>query len=514
MKKFRYFISVIIILCIAILFVAGCSTNHSNLQSETPSADNPMVFGDEDVVDFDEPITIQVLTDYYLPSSAAYGQMEYLIDQFEKSHLNVTVEWIIPPSDQNSKVNAIDWYEDMQQDIAQGNGPDVYLLTTAPAANLIFPDVTKAMREGVFLDLNACYNTDLRLNTNNLNSVVMDAGTVNGVQYTLPLRYDLPVVYTAPEQLSSRSLSDTVFSGSVINMMDTFTWLEDIQLAEAADFTNLKIPDGDYYILDFFSELVNYDTGEVLLSADELAQLLYSHTQLRNTVITSGQEAETFNGDYVAFMNGTHWAEQQQGFWISSIGNAIQTAAMCNVLDCNLETYPLTGVDGRIVAEVSFFGAVDANTEHPQVAYDFLRLFLAEESQWEQNVPENNMNPYMTNFGYCVQTNHSAAPYFQSIQARAARNTGLLFVDDESLSVEERTDRMCRMNMVEITDADVPILQVQIDVARYPLSLLEYELKTAYSNAIADNPKDPDIQSVAERFVQSLEQHMESVTQK
>lgn len=514
MNKYFNVVFAILILCMAFLFIAGCTSNYSNLPPETKASTNPVVFSDEEVVNHDEPVTIQVLTEAYLPSSAAYGQMEYLIDQFEKTHLNVTVEWITPPSGLDNKVDAIDWYENIREDISQDHGPDVYLLSTDPGANMIFPDVAKAMREGVFLDLNAYYNTDLTLDTDNLNSVVMDAGLVNGIQYTLPLRYDLPVVYVVPEQLSSANISGEVFNCGVIDMMDTFSWLEDIRLTKAADFSTARMPHGNYYILNFFPELVDYDTGKVLLSSDDLTQLLHSHTMLCNTILSSIEEVNSFGGGYIDFMNGTHWAEQKQGFWISSIGNAIQTAAMCKALNCNLEMYPLTGADGSIVAEISFYGAIDASTEHPQIAYDFLRLFLTEASQWEQNVPENNFNPYMTNLGYSVRTIDSVEPYFRSLQDRAARNTGLLFVDDESLSVEERTDRMCRMNMVEITDADVPILQVQIDVARYPLSLLEYELKTAYSNAIADNPKDPDIQSVAERFVQSLEQHMESVTQK
>lgn len=40
---------------------------------------------------------------------------------------------------------------------------------------------------------------------------------------------------------------------------------------------------------------------------------------------------------------------------------------------------------GDLIADVTYFGAVGASCRHPELAYEFLRLFLSEDAQWEVN---------------------------------------------------------------------------------------------------------------------------------
>lgn len=48
---------------------------------------------------------------------------------------------------------------------------------------------------------------------------------------------------------------------------------------------------------------------------------------------------------------------------------------------------PLAGIGGEQAAYVTYFGAVGAGCAHPKEAYDFLRLFLTAEAQYESGRP-------------------------------------------------------------------------------------------------------------------------------
>ena len=45
----------------------------------------------------------------------------------------------------------------------------------------------------------------------------------------------------------------------------------------------------------------------------------------------------------------------------------------------------MRALDGDLVANITYYGAVGAGCETPELAYSFLRMFLLEETQWEKN---------------------------------------------------------------------------------------------------------------------------------
>ena len=50
-----------------------------------------------------------------------------------------------------------------------------------------------------------------------------------------------------------------------------------------------------------------------------------------------------------------------------------------------VEAFPLRSVEGQLIASIKTWGAISSNCANSDVAYDFLREFLLEDSQWETN---------------------------------------------------------------------------------------------------------------------------------
>ena len=123
--------------------------------------------------------------------------VEKLIDTFQSDHPELQVELQVIPTyyfqSDKDKRDAV--LQEIRTAMAEGNGPDVFLLPAAQKnGEPLFVDVNLAMRDGVFADISTYYDADTELDKEGLVTAVMDAGMVDGARYVLPLRYDMPVL--------------------------------------------------------------------------------------------------------------------------------------------------------------------------------------------------------------------------------------------------------------------------------------------------------------------------------
>ena len=388
---------------------------------------------------------------------------------------------------------------ELEQLQAEGNYIDVYLLPTtyeSGVKDLYFSDMEQAMRNGRFADIGDYYDMDDSIGKESLNTAVMDAGVVNGFRYALPLRYDFPVAYVATDKMAILGLSPQMFQSGITGMWNDVSQTGSREIA-GYTYSNLKCT-----ALNFFPELMDYDQQEVLLSAADLADFFDSYARhanardyemplLLNELALCGQ----------SFMDGSHWLKSTQCMVVGNLEDALGQAAFAKALNTKLDMYPLTSSDGRLTAEVTFYGAVDAQCPHPALAYQFLREFLREDLQWLFNNTYWGFDTAPT--GFPVRTVDSAARMYQenysALAGKSERFSGL------HLGFHTDAEFLLLLSEILVTDTDIPILQAQIDVARFPLPDLEKQLWQTVQTA---GEPSADTYAIAQEFVEHLEGYL------
>lgn len=498
-----------------------------------------------------EPITLRVLTEQSL-SDGMNDQVEQIAAAFMASHDGVTVEIEFPPEDEEER----DLYlYQLRTEIMAGGGPDIYLMPTGGtryksnnsgrsvhtySVEPLFSDVAQAIQNGIFQDISRYYDEDAALHTEDLNQTVMDAGVYAGQRCVLPLRFQMPVLIANPED-SRLTCSDRL---SLLDLAEQAAASEDVQMAMA-----VQLPDD----LSALSRLLDYDAGQVLISQSEIARYLHLYQQI--TFLRTQPLSEFLERAYCDMMEGNLFAHDMEK-WIASYGfglnyfcNAVNyttfslywrtsgfpffTGNFCYALyDAGISRYlgleshvqPLCTDTGETIAEVTYFGAVGAGCENPELAYEFLREFLTEEAQWDILRPRTdysdadvwNIPPQLQTLGFVenswpVRTRGSTAYLWDTVQYQI--HGGDSFSGMARTENNEESDAIAEAMYYDIflTDEDLPILFTPIDEVRFPITLPEDESMAwalAQLNEEDGTPKDVDIDALAEQLYQNLWWHL------
>lgn len=433
---------------------------------------------------YEDPVTFRVLVDQpFYDRTRVY--LQDFAREFETSHTNVTIDFIT--------------------ELKKDQAPDIYLLSTGIATTTfdsqapLISDVERAMRDGLFLDLSEYYNADAEL-TAGLNDTIMDAGVINDFRFTLPLRFDYPVVTVNPDALRGAGLNTDIFNGGINMLLNELYQLDDTQVAAdlAADLGYM--PHYDFFTC--FPDFTDYSQHEVLLTYTDLLDFMdcyFPYYELRSEGTFSDGTPTLTN----YLFNQATWLQQGNSISISSLEAAIMNAAFAKAEGVDIQMYPLTGTDGRLVAEVARFGAVGVSCKRPDLAYEFLRHFLTKECQWETDLLTHNLELGIPGFeGYSVRTTGSVSTCYQNAFGRAA---ALMNYDAN----DPADTPLNRLAAVVITEEDVPILQREIDIARYPLPEMEFEFGQTFIYALqnpgADDAK-PEV--IADNILMQLETYI------
>ena len=220
-----------------------------------------------------EPAEPQVILRILTESTTVDGMKSQILEMmslFEKEHKNVNLILDVLPQEGLERQKAV---SQIYVDIAEGNGPDIYLMQNGSAVTVssgsyltktaepLFDNVTEHMYKGTFADISAYYNMDEALDKDGLVEGVMDAGVVDDSRYILPLRYSIPVIYADRNALADTVLTDDILNSGIYKILSTVIPLRDTKLSAAVDPVRLH----SRYLFNFFSELVNYKTYKVNL---------------------------------------------------------------------------------------------------------------------------------------------------------------------------------------------------------------------------------------------------------
>ena len=415
---------------------------------------------------------------------------EYLIEEiserFQEEHPGVTVRIDTGPD------TAEEWeqyLEQLQIQIMAGHGPDVILnLSENISTPTYITDVNQFMRNGLCLDLTAYYEQDTELDKAGLVSSVMDAGVVDGARYVLPLRYNIPVIYADVQQLEAVGLRADDLQNGLSSLAEVAPILD--AGAIASDY-------GDWffnlYWMNCLSELIDYDAQQVALDRAELIGFLDDYRKLTFYGIDTVYVPAL--GSYIRD-NNSFWALNGNCIFLGTLDNLAQNLRIAKAAGIDLAVLPLTASDGSVIANVSYYGAIGANTNNPDLAYEFLREFLLEENQWENNLGKSLST--LIDCGWPVLTKNS----WSDLDADLLR-----MLSDETVTDSLARERKARIRSVELVEEDFSILNTEFeDVRFFPATQWNYMMEIERQLNIKTNPDamTVDINALAEEILQEL----------
>ena len=467
----------ILLVCLIIVFfvLSGCSS------TDTPAA-----------LSTTEEVTLWVVTD-----ETTSDGMNHLVnlraEEFAVTYPNVTVKVDILPSEEEERTV---YLEEIREKMEQGIGPDVFLFSTRNVLTLehpkkytylrveqLIPDVEKAMYEGLFADISTYYKADSTLGKDALNKKVMDAGTIGKARYVLPLRYDMPVYYVT-EEFDTYGIDRKIFSKPFGKWMETVIDTGDQRLACGAERNSISV----------HSDLIDYKKNTATISQEELV----SYAQLSRQVQLLVKDEADHRSRPLTYL---YAAFDQESFpvHIASLSDALDAAAIARARGQELSMYAVRTLDGDVLADVDYYGAVGASCQNVGFAYEFLRGFLTEEYQWEnfRQLPASEQDSGLLAQAWPVRYKDAVESLWEKLKYQV-----------ESVSLVPGTSNAVDAILaVELEEADVPVLREKIDIVRFPITMPEeyWQMLVSYDHAADSVPELPDVDALADTVIAELQ---------
>ena len=459
-------------------------------------------------------------------------QVRQVIKAFQADHPGVTVTLDVLPTDSGQREIVL---KQLRTKIMAGDGPDVFLLpscntyryatkywaaqealTLPTQVEPLFLDPRQVMCRGIFLDISRFYDSDAELKTEQLQPDVMDAGTLDGGRYLLPLRYDFPVLYADAEGLESLGLE---LDGSWGTLADAALALGCPVFANGAkpDFCQLGS------VLTLLPAALDYEHDTVTLTEEDLLSFLTRYNAL--LTLSDEHHDEYYGPNIFRWINhGTlaishsdltnldamnnaekiEWEifPRDVAISVGTMSQAPIAAAIVQAEEKELLMIPLTDDNGKLTADVTYYGALGAGCRNPELCYDLLRCFLLEENQWEKNrtLQRNGSNQKLLMQyhpianGWPVRHHGWLEGWWDYVRKSMYKCQSLLDGNDIR-------SRMLRR--VELTDGDIPILDVKIDRVSFG-NTLEQEIAALLRQLRDGEAGDADLEAQATQLLREL----------
>ena len=468
------------------------------------------------------------------------GQIYALKQAYEKEHEDVTIRVEYLPTEEQGR----DAYlQQLRTEILQGGGPDLYLLPTDNTLILdeptqytylevepLFADVDLAMGNGLFYDLFRLYDADEALDKENLNTAIMDAGLVGDKRYVLPLRYDIPVIYAMEDAVGNVGLDLAVLDEDILTIMEAVYENGDKVLAAGILLDSYSA----------FADFVDYTTGNVQLDKDTLVRYMRAYQNLvalakSEEYITLGKisisgyvndsygktvmsvesidDIQIVDGE-VIYTNATEKLYTYYPLYIGDMQDALAYGPVAQAAGWDIITKPVKGVGGDVVATVTYYGAIGSGCDDPELAYDFLRQFLLEESQWEGNRPTKSFEKPLKGSGNTSnQLQYAgliekgwAVRDVNSLQSLWLVRRKQVYVKPSFYTDQGSKQRMREIGLMELQEESAPILNVEIGEVRFNTGLSNdlAEALSSLNDEKTGAPTEVDIPALAEDLLWNL----------
>ncbi len=443
-------------------------------------------------------ITLWVVTEE-TTSDGMNLQLRTVADEFHEKYENIEIKIDILPTDKGVRQT---YLKELHQKIERGEGPDIYLLPTRSVLTLdypkqfsycqiepIFSSIDIAMRNGILLDIEPFYVADSSLEKEALNSSIMDAGLIGNKRFILPLRYNLPVIYSFDDEAESAGADLEAMDLSIDEWIKSVLSIQNPTLACGAEYGSFNA----------FSNLIDYDARRVTLTSDILANYFTEFQKLKSLI---GEEYGHHNAPWLPL-----WINDSVQLYpvqIANLDSALSFAAISKITGKELSMHPVKSVSGDVIATITYYGAIGKNCENPLAAYYFLREFLNENYQWEMNRISLGQNQYfgLLEQSWPVRIDGCVPTLWENQQVQSSKCDGM----------PDSQNRLDKVQAIHLTQEDIPILNVLIDEVRFPLNAPNlFNVFAAQLNDIenGNRPTDVDIQELSRQVIESLRKEIE-----
>lgn len=427
-------------------------------------------------------------------------QARLAVDILQEKHPNTKIVLDILPVDTAQRT---EYLANLRDQIAAGTGPDIFLLPTNEVLTLdepqrytyiqidpLFSNVAIEMRRGTFADISSTFSRDNSVDKQLLNTCIMEAGMVGNCQYVIPLRYDTPVIYVFEDMFDEYGIDDSIFSCGFDKWMQVACQTQTPILACGAEYTSIHI----------FSELIDYNSNEVILSSKKLCDYM---TVFQTVQCLIGREVEHRTpANHIGYLSGTWEPIPVQ---IAELSHAIYYAAIAKSENRSLAMYPLRTVEGDPIAYVSYYAAIASYCKNPDLAYAYISILLSEEFQWEKNrpLPATEQYPGLIESSWPVLSCGSVAPLWDNLKMQMDiryRTT------DETLSEKLGIRKQNVMN-ASLDDTDLSIMNEKYTSVVFPFMLNKrFDAILSELNDFSNNniPSNVNINELAEEVIKYL----------
>lgn len=483
-------------------------------------------------------------------------QAEIIAERIEEEKPGLTVILEILPTEQGEREIRL---KQLRTKIMSGDGPDIYLLPTGSELifdeperdkNIpitpLFSDVQQSMRNGVFLDIAELYDSNIATKRYSLNQAIMDAGVINEKRYLLPLRYDVPVIYTRPDLCAEYNLTESLFHSDFLTVAQTILSSDDAENIAIG----LKFPEN----LEILGRLLDYEQGKVLLTEQNLADYMQLY-QLRNSIaakstlgfyekweylrrpyfFTGGNYSdemwdfynevawpqtgqfhhECFNLLSEYTMQNYHWISCDLPLYTGYLSDVLETIGVSRLTGRDVQIYPLRSMDGSVQAEIAYWGAVGSGCENPDLAFDFLSRFLEIEFQGDIYRPRANREGAYWTWDSEPQAMRQVE---DSLPVRVKDCVPYLWDNLQyqikmsiNSSIKETLIKVKTIQRETVENEQIPALDWEIDCVYFPIILdpdktMEYAMNCL--NHEDGTPTDVDIDGLAKDILRYLWWHL------
>lgn len=511
MKKHRSLFFILIIILMYTL--SGCqSMLIDNMESAKPDS---MQNGENtDIREENNSSAFWIVMEQH---EAMEHSVNYILDKFTEVHPEINVRLQVLPNGNKQGGNyqaARDAaLQQLRTAIMAGRGPDIYLLPSVSTNyEMLFKDVNQAMANGYFEDISIFYNTDTELSKESFAANVMDAGTLDGARYVLPLRYDMPIAYVDTAEFTTLGGDLDMFDGGILSLFNEILATENPELAVGA-FINVKATES--FALNLLGQTVDYGKQEVLLKEETLSEFMVSIQRIRSANLIDPDNWEeriyvNYPNDLAdLFSKGEFWTDETS-FYIGTMQDILENAAYAEAMEIEIAMIPVADAEGKITADVTYYGAVGDACDDVALAYEFLRMFLTEDAQILQNRDTVDSGYYL---GWPVLAKGHAEELWNS-HLSYLLNFSPMGTDSEWSDIQKEHYQQCRSAIKDIhfaiTSDDIPVLNVEADRVQFSIDL-ENDLSDRVYNLNDDTtcePAEADINTLAAEFVDELKWHL------
>lgn len=256
--------------------------------------------------------------------------------------------------------------ERVKTQLMAGKGPDLLLLNSYGA-----DDVYKMMKAGVFTPLDEYMTEENGWEEAAYVAHVIDGGKFEGVQYIIPMNYDVKLVLSSKECLEEAGFS-------IEACTDTCSLMQETAKLYSGDYSNRILVDAAQFgafVQLLGEQFLDYEEGAICIDEEVLKEACESYSAMYEEDITF----ET--GEYGYYGYGKDIVDRNAYL---SVPNGMDMFLMAAVSISEAETpvmIPVSPGKDQSAAVIRQYAGIRANSQNKENAWKLLQILLGEEMQ-------------------------------------------------------------------------------------------------------------------------------------